>query len=85
MLSKIYYFSNKLNVYYNQVNASKGEGFNIMIERLHNSIHKRTKTFRDFHGSVEIANAVIKGYEIFYNFIRKNQSIKCCPYKLAIH
>lgn len=24
-----------------------------------------------------------KGYEIFYNFIRKHQAIKCCPYELA--
>jgi putative transposase len=86
-IKKVYGFSNKthkLNVYHNQVNASKGEGFNIMIERLHNSIRERTKTFRGFHGSVESANAIMKGYEIFYNFIRKHQSIKKCPYELAI-
>lgn len=86
-IKKVYGFSNKthkLNVYHNQVNASKGEGFNIMIERLHNSIRERTKTFRGFHGSVESANAIMKGYEIFYNFIRKHQSIKRCPYELAI-
>ena len=86
-IKKVYGFSNrthKLNVIHNQVNASKGEGFNIMIERLHNSIRERTKTFRGFHGSVESANAIMKGYEIFYNFIRKHQSIKRCPYELAI-
>ncbi len=26
----------------------------------------------------------MKGYEIFYNFIRKHQAIKKCPYELAI-
>ena len=86
-IKKVYGFSNKthkLNVFHNQVNASRGEGFNIMIERLHNSIRERTKTFRGFHGSVESANAIMKGYEIFYNFIRKHQSIKRCPYELAI-
>ena len=85
-IKKVYGFSNKthkLNVYHNQVNASKGEGFNIMIERLHNSIRERTKIFRGFHGSVESANAIMKGYEIFYNFIRKHQSLKKCPYELA--
>ena len=86
-IRKVWGFSNKthrVNVEHNQVNASKGEGFNIMIERLHNSIRERTKTFRGFHGSVESANAIMKGYEIFYNFIRKHQSIKRCPYELAI-
>ena len=86
-IKKVYGFSNKthkLNVFHKQVNASRGEGFNIMIERLHNSIRERTKTFRGFHGSVESANAIMKDYEIFYNFIRKHQSIKKCPYELAI-
>lgn len=63
--------------------ASKGGCFNIYIERLHNSIRQRTDSFRGFHGSVESADAIMKGWEIFYNFIRKHQSIKCCPYELA--
>lgn len=70
-------------VKHNQVNASAGEGFNIMIERLHNNIRQRTKTFRGFHGSVKSANAIMKGYEIYYNFITKHQAINCCPYELA--
>jgi len=64
------------------VNASKGQGFNHKIERLHNSIRERTKTFRGF-GSFEGAKAIMKGYEIYYNFIRKHQGIGCCPYELA--
>jgi len=85
-IKKVYGYSNKthkVNVYHNQVNASRGEGFNIYIERLHNSLRQRTESFRGFHGSIESANAIMKGLTIFYNYIRKHQSIKCCPYELA--
>jgi len=68
---------------HNRVNASKGKGFNLHIERLHNSIRERTKTFREFHRDIESANSIMKGYSIFYNFIRKYQSIKCCHSELA--
>jgi len=73
----------KFGVKHNQVNASKGEGFNIKIERLHNSVRHRIKTFRGFHGSTESANSIMKGYEIYYNFIRKHLALGCCPYELA--
>ena len=65
-----------------RVNASKGEGFNHKIERLHNSIRERTKIMRHFN-TLESARAIMKGYEIFYNFCRKHQAIKCYPYELA--
>ena len=39
---------------------------------------------RGFHGSVNSANAVLKGFEVYYNFITKHQQIKCCPFELAI-
>ena len=55
-----------------------------MIERLHNNIRQRTKTFRGFHGSIDSANAIMKGFEIYYNFITKHQAINKCPYELAI-
>lgn len=29
------------------------------------------------------AKALMKGYEIYYNFIRINQAINKCPYELA--
>ena len=86
-IKKVYGFSNKthkVNVFHNRVNARKGEGFNYSIERLHNNLRARTKTFRGFHGSVESANAILKGYEIYYNFVTKHQTIKKCPYELAI-
>ena len=73
----------KSKIVYRRLNFSKGDGFNCRIERLHNSIRERTKTFRGFHGSVESAKAIMKGYEIFYNFIRKHQALNCCPYEVA--
>jgi len=72
----------KFNVYHNKRIASKGAGFNYKIERLHNTIRERTKIFRGFK-NVTDANSIMKGYEIFYNFIRKHQAINCCPYELA--
>lgn len=73
----------KYNINHNIVNASEGEGFNHPIERLHNSIRARTKTFRGFHGSLESAKAIMKGLSIYYNFITKHQAINKCPYELA--
>lgn len=85
-IKKVYGFSNKthsVNVAHNIVTASKGEGFNHPIERLHNNLRARTKTMRGFHGSVESANAILKGFEVYYNFITKHQTINKCPYELA--
>jgi len=73
----------KCNVFHNRINASKGEGFNYPIERVHNGLRARTKTFRGFHGSIESARTILKGFEIFYNFINVHQGIKCSPYELA--
>ena len=87
VVKKTFGYNNKLGRYtikHNIVNASEGDGFNYPIERLHNSIRHRTKTFRGFHGSIESAKAIMKGIEIYYNFIRKHQGIGCCPYELAI-
>ena len=74
----------RYNVYHNRViTGDEDETFNFPIERLHNTIRERTKTMRDFHGCIESAQAIMKGFEIFYNFIRKHQGIDCCPYELA--
>jgi len=67
-----------------KLNASKGDGFNCRIERLHNTIRERTKIFRGFHGGIESAYSIMKGYEIFYNFIRNHQALGCCPYEIAV-
>lgn len=65
-----------LNVVHNKVTASKGDGFNYPIERLHNNIRTRTKVFRGFHGSTESAKSIMKGFEIYYNFIRPHLTLK---------
>ncbi len=82
IVSQTFGYSLKLGrytVFHNVVNASQGEGFNYPIERLHNNIRARTKTMRGFHGSVESARAILKGIEIYYNFITKHQGIKKTP------
>ena len=87
VVKSVFGWNNKLqryNVLHNVVTASNGEGFNHPIERLHNNVRARTKVMRGFHGSIHSANAIMRGFEIYYNFITKNQAINCCPYELAI-
>ena len=61
---------------------SSSNEFNWKIERLHENIRERTKVIRQFK-SLWSAKAIMKGYEIFYNFCRKHQGIKKYPYELA--
>ena len=68
---------------HNKVTTSKGERFNHNIERLHNNIRQRTKNFGRFK-NLDSAYVLMKGYEISYNFIRKHQTLGCCPFKVAI-
>ena len=75
--------SGKSKIKHNIVIASE-RGFNHKIERLHNSIRERTKTMRGFHGCIESANAIMKGYEIYYNFIRKHQTLEKTPAEKAL-
>ncbi|MBU2576153.1 MAG: DDE-type integrase/transposase/recombinase [Nanoarchaeota archaeon] len=85
-VKKIFGWNNKerkFNVFHNIVNASKGQGFNVPIERFHNNVRDRTKIMRGFYGSVESADAILKGFVVYYNFIRKHQGINCSPFELA--
>jgi len=66
----------KYNVQHKVVTQSKNEGFNIWVERMHNSIRQRTTGFRGLHGSVESACAIMKSIEIYYNFIKKHEALK---------
>ncbi len=88
VIKSVWGWNNKLqqyNVIHNSVIVSEEEGtFNFPIERLHNSVRARTKVMRGFHGSIKSANAIMKGYEIYYNFITKHQTLQKCPYQLAI-
>ena len=73
----------KYKINHKVVTASAGQGFNHKIERMHNSIRQLTQNFRGFHGSLDSAKSIMKGYEVYYNFIRKHQALNCCPYELA--
>lgn len=87
IIKKTFGYNNKLGKYeieHKVRNASRGDGFNYKVERLHSNIRARTKTMRGFHGSVSSAYYVMQGYEVYYNFIRKHMAINCCPYELAI-
>ena len=75
----------KYKVFHKIVTQRKGEGFNIWVERLHNTIRQRTQNFRGFHGSVESAYSLMKGIEIFYNFVKPHEALKGkTPSELAI-
>lgn len=75
------HWNHKSPIIHNIVIASE-RGFNHKIERLHNSVRERTKIFRGF-GNLESAKLIMKGYEIYYNFVRKHQAINKYPYELA--
>ena len=86
VVKNVFGYNNKLgkhNVFHKRVTQLRGEGFNHKVERMHSNIRARTKTFRSFHGTTETANAIMKGLETYYNFIRKHEAINCCPYELA--
>ncbi len=81
-------YNNKLGKYkvaHKIVTQRKGEGFNLWVERLHNTIRQRTQNFRGFHGSVDSAYSLMKGIEIFYNFVKPHEALKGkTPSELAI-
>ena len=79
-----YYNLKKGIIRHKKVTQLRGEGFNHKVERLHSNLRARTKTFRGFHGSTKSANAVMKGLEIYYNFMRFHQAVGCYPYELAV-
>ena len=62
-------------IIHNVVKANE-RGFNHKIERLHNTIRDRTKIMRGLHGSLYSARAIMKGFEIYYNYVRKHQGIE---------
>ncbi len=87
-IKKVFGYNNKLGkhkVTHKVVTASKGEGFNIWVERVHNSIRQRTRAFRGLHGSIHSAYSLMKGIEIYYNFIKKHEALNYkTPSELAI-
>ena len=64
---------------------STSKTFNYKIERFHNSLRERTKVMRGFHGRVSSAQTIMKGYEIYYNWIREHQGLNgLTPSQIAI-
>jgi transposase-like protein len=59
-----------------QVIKSDSGGFNYKVERLHNTLRERTKVMRGFHGCITSAQTLLKGFEIYYNWIRNHQGIE---------
>lgn len=67
-----------------QVIKSDSGGFNYKVERFHNTLRERTKIMRGFHGCITSAQTLLKGFEIYYNWIRNHQGIECkTPSQLA--
>jgi len=68
-----------------QVIKSDSGGFNYKIERFHNTLRERTKIMRGFHGCITSAQTLMKGFEIYYNWIRNHQSLKgLTPSQVAV-
>ena len=88
IVKKTWGYDNKLGkhkVEHRIVTQSKGEGFNIWVERVHNSIRQRTHSFRGLHGSINSAYSLMKGIEIYYNFVKKHEALNYkTPSELAI-
>jgi len=59
-----------------QVIKSDSGGFNYKIERFHNTLRERTKVMRGFHGCISSAQTLMKGFEIYYNWIRNNIALE---------
>ena len=67
-----------------QVIKSDSGGFNYKVERFHNTLRERTKVMRGFHGCITSAQTLLKGFEIYYNWIRNHQGIEgLTPSELA--
>ena len=75
----------KSKIIHNKVKGDE-RGFNHKIERLHNTIRDKTKIMRGFHSPLYSAKRIMKGMEIYYNYVRKHQGIKNkMPQEEAIH
>ena len=58
-----------------KVTIGSSGSFNYKIERFHNTLRERTKVMRGFHGCVNSAQTLLKGFEIYYNYIREHQGL----------
>jgi len=75
----------KLSKITHRIIRSDDRKFNYRIERFHSTLRERTKTMRGFHGCLTSAQTIMKGFEIYYNFIRKNMALNGkTPSQIAI-
>jgi len=58
-----------------KITIGSSGSFNYKIERFHNTLRERTKIMRGFHGCVSSAQTLLKGFEIYYNYIREHQGL----------
>jgi transposase-like protein len=71
-------------IIHNIIKSDSGK-FNYKIERFHNTLRERTKIMRGFHGSIDSARLILKGFEVNYNYIRGHLALeKKTPQELAI-
>jgi len=67
------------------ITKSDSGRFNYKIERFHNTLRERTKVMRGFHGCVDSAQTILKGFEIYYNWIRENMALEnATPSQIAV-
>jgi transposase-like protein len=67
------------------VTKSDSGRFNYKIERFHNTLRERTKVMRGFHGCMDSAQTILKGFEIYYNWIRENMALSnLTPSQIAV-
>ena len=59
-----------------QIIKSDSGKFNYKVERFHNTLRERTKIMRGFHGCITSAQTLMKGMEIYYNWIRNHQALE---------
>lgn len=59
-----------------QIIKSDSGKFNYKVERFHNTLRERTKVMRGFHGSITSAQTLMRGYEIYYNWIKNHLALK---------
>jgi len=72
-------------IIHNVIKSREVDNFNYKIERFHNTLRERTKVMRGFHGCISSAQTLLKGFEIYYNYIREHQSLgNLTPSQVAI-
>jgi len=73
---KTYWKHKKSSKIIHNIRIGSSGDFNCKIERFHNTLRERTKVMRGFHGCISSAQTLMKGFEIYYNWIRNNLALE---------